>query len=168
MRKMLSIALCAIMMAVCSTAAQAEDNNGKKQRMSREQLAEIQAKRIAHEMALDDATNKKFIETFCANQKEVWALGPKPRKGEMKEQSEKEAEQNIKNQFEQSQKLLSIREKYYKIYSEFLTQKQIQRVYELEKKAMKRIAKKKYQKDGKRPSPNGNRQGRKGKKKDND
>ena len=33
-----------------------------------------------------------------------------------------------------SEKILDIRQKYYKKYSEFLTQRQIQRVYEIEKK----------------------------------
>jgi hypothetical protein len=42
---------------------------------------------------------------------------------------------------ERSQKILDLREKYYKKYSAFLTQKQIERVYELERKAMQRLSK---------------------------
>ena len=77
MKNIVKIALCAIMMAVCTTAVQAQDNNpSNKQRMER------------------------------------------------------------------SQKILDLREKYYKKYSAFLTQKQIERVYELEHKAMKKLSKK--------------------------
>ena len=36
-----------------------------KQRLTREQLAEVQAKHIAKEMAMDDATSQRFIDTFC-------------------------------------------------------------------------------------------------------
>ena len=39
-----------------------------------------------------------------------------------------------------SEKILDIRQKYYKKYSQFLTQQQIQRVYEIEKNMMKRFA----------------------------
>ena len=139
MKKKISFAICAIMMAVCSTAAQAQDNNGKKQRMSREQLAEAQAKHIAHDLVLDDATTQKFVKTFSDYQKEVWALGPKAKGKKKNEMTDAEVEKAIKDRFEHSEKLLKIREKYYKEYSKFLTQKQIQRVYDLEKKTMKRL-----------------------------
>ena len=39
-----------------------------------------------------------------------------------------------------SEKILDIRQKYYKKYSQFLTQQQIQRVYEIEKNMMRRFA----------------------------
>lgn len=51
------------------------------------------------------------------------------------------AEQAIKERFERSQQLLDLREKYYEEYSKILTQKQIQRVYELERQAMNRLEK---------------------------
>ena len=140
MKKMISIAISAMIMVVCSTAAQAQDNDGKKQRMSREQLAEAQARHIARDLALDDATTQKFIKTFSDCQQEVWALGPKAKDKKKKEEmTDAEVEKSIKDRFELSEKLLKIREKYYKEYSKFLTQKQIQRVYDLEKKTMKRL-----------------------------
>ena len=49
-----------------------------------------------------------------------------------------------------SEKILDIRQKYYKEYSKFMTQKQIQRVYEIEKNMMKRFAQRKG-KNGQRP-----------------
>ena len=57
-------------------------------------------------------------------------------------QTDAEAEQAIKQRMERSQKILDLREKYYKRYSQFLTPKQIERVYELERKTMQRLSKK--------------------------
>ena len=112
-----------------------------KQRQSREQLAVAQARHIAHEIALDDNTAQKFVDTYCQCQKEIWELGPRRQKGEV---SKPNPEQQIQQNFERSQKILDIRQKYYKKYSTFLTQAQIQRVYELEKSMRQRLMKKRY------------------------
>ena len=147
MKKVFSILLTAIMMMAFSTAVSAQENNGqqpsKKQRMSREQMAEMQAKHIARQLALDDATSQKFIETFSAYQKEVWTLRPQGKQhGKKKsEMTDAEVEKSIKDQFDHSQKILTLRQEYYKKYSKFLTPKQIQRVYELEKLSMNRLSK---------------------------
>ena len=145
MKKVFSILLTAIMMVVFSTAVSAQDNNGqpgKKQRRSREQMAEMQAKHIARQLALDDATSQKFTETFSAYQKEVWALRPQGKQQKKKsDMTDAEVEKAIKDQFDHSQKILSLRQEYYKRYSKFLTPKQIQRVYELEKQSMNRLSK---------------------------
>ena len=147
MKKVFSILLTAIMMMAFSTAVSAQENNGqqpsKKQRMSREQMAEMQAKHIARQLALDDATSQKFIETFSAYQKEVWTLRPQGKQhGKKKsEMTDAEVEKSIKDQFDHSQKILTLRQEYYKKYSKFLTPKQIQRVYELEKQSMNRLSK---------------------------
>lgn len=135
MKNLLKINLLAVLVLFLCTMATAQD---KQQRMSREQLAEKQAKHIAHELAFDETTAQKFLETYCAYQQEMWALGPKHK---AKAENEEEAEQAIKERFERSQQLLDLREKYYEEYSKFLTQKQIQRVYELERQAMNRLEK---------------------------
>lgn len=54
--------------------------------------------------------------------------------------TEAEAEQANKARMEQSQKILALREKYYVEYSKFLTQRQIERAYELEQQVMRRLA----------------------------
>ena len=156
---MLSFALCAIMMAVCSTAVQAQTEQSKKQRISREELAEKQARHIAHELALDDATTKKYVATYKAYQQEVWALGPRVKRHSAANATEAEAEQANKARMEQSQKILNLREKYYKEYSKFLTQKQIERAYELELQVMRRLARHHRQSTGgmKHRRPNRNR-----------
>ena len=141
MKKILGILMMVVAMMTVSTSVFAQAPN-QKQRLSREQLAEKQAQYIAHDLGLDDMTCSKFIDTYTQCQKEVWALGPRPhhKKGDMK--SDAQTEQEIKQRFEMSEKILDIRQKYYKKYSQFLTQQQIQRVYELERQMMKRFAQK--------------------------
>ena len=126
-----------MMIASCATVF--AQQNTQKQRMSREQLAEVQAKHIAGELAFSDAVTEKFVKTFCDCQKEIWALGPRPRPGKQG-MSEQENEERIKQRFAMSEKILNIRQKYYKEYSKFLTQAQIEKVYEQERKMMNRLA----------------------------
>lgn len=137
MRQLATMMVIAIAMLFTSINMSAQSNN--QQRMSREQLAEKQARHIAHELALDDATTQKYVTTYCAYQKEVWALGPRVKRHQANA-TEAEAEQANKARMEQSQKILALREKYYKEYSKFLTQKQIERAYELKQQMMRRLA----------------------------
>ena len=139
MKKLLSIMFMAVAMLTfsISTSAQAPT---KKQRISREQLAEKQAQHIAYDLALDEKTKSQFIDTYTQCQKEIWALGPRPRRN--RGGSEAQTELQIKQRFEMSEKILNIRQKYYKKYSQFLSQQQILRVYELERQMMKRFAQK--------------------------
>ena len=152
MKKILGILMMVVAMMTVSTSVFAQAPNQKapnqKQRLSREQLAEKQAQYIAHDLGLDDKTSSKFIDTYTQFQKEVWALGPRPhhKKGEMKSDAQTELE--IKQRFEMSEKILNIRQKYYKKYSQFLTQQQIQRVYEIERQMRKRFAQKGPRKGG--------------------
>ncbi len=120
----------------CGTVS-AQNN---RQRLTREQLAEVQAKHIAGDMDMDEATSKRFIDTFCQFQQEIWSLGPRP-KPLQDGMTDEETEQALKARFAHSQKILDLRQKYYGIYSEFLTQHQIRRVYELERQMMDQLAK---------------------------
>ena len=139
MKRILGILMMVIAMMTVTTSVCAQTPN-QKQRLSREQLAEKQAQYISRNLGLDEKTNAKFIETYTDYQKEVWALGPRPhhKKGEMK--TDAQTAQEIKQRFEMSEKILNIRQKYYKKYSQFLSQQQILRVYELERQMMKRFA----------------------------
>ena len=126
--------------AILMSMTLAAQPNGKK--ISREELAMKQAEHISTELAFDEATSKKFEETYCSFQRELWALGPSLGK----QQSENPGEEEMKQRFERSQKILDLRKKYYDIYSTFLSQKQISRVYEIERDMMRRLA----SQDGKR------------------
>ena len=133
MKRIVSILMMVAMMTI-TTSVLAQTPN-QKQRISREQLAEKQAQHIAHDLAFDEKTTVRFIETYTECQKEIWALGPRIRRNQ--KGSETQSEQDIKRRFEMSEKILDIRQKYYKKYSQFLTQQQIQRVYEIEKNMMR-------------------------------
>ena len=126
----------ALMVIATCTVAFAQPQ-GKKQRMSREQLAEVQARHIAKQLAFSDDVTAKFVSVFCQQQQEIWALAP--RLGRMATATD---EEQIQQRFDRSEKILAIRKKYYKEYSQFLTQAQIKRVYEIERQTMKRFAKK--------------------------
>ncbi len=88
----------------------------------------------------EDATSQRFIDTFCQFQRDIWALGPRPKQPD-DTMTDEDTEQALKNRFTHSQKILDLRRKYYAIYSEFLTQKQIRRMYELERQMMERLSK---------------------------
>ena len=118
----------------------------EQQRMTREQLAETQAQFIANEMAMDNKTSRQFVETFCQFQKEIWALGPRPKR-EKSHLSDKEAEQAMNERFAHSQKILDLRKKYYLKYSKFLTPTQIEKVYVLERRMMNRLFQRSQYKD---------------------
>ena len=145
MKNIIRTLVIAIMtIASCATAfAQQSDTPqrpNRQQRISREQLAEVQAKHIAQKLAFGDAVTDKFVKTYCDCQKEIWALGPRKRPNKQG-MSEQESEERIKQRFAMSEKILNIRQKYYKEYFKFLTQAQIEKVYEQERKMMNRMAK---------------------------
>lgn len=121
MRKLVYLLVC-LAMAVSATAQTPQ------QRMSREQLAETQAKYIARELAFDDNLSSQFVTIYCECQKEIWALGPRSGK-----------DCSMQERFDRSQKLLDIRQKYYRLYSRFLTDRQIENVYKLERRMMHRM-----------------------------
>ena len=129
----------AISLAMFMSMTLAAQPNGKK--LSREELAVKQAGYISNELAFDEETSKKFKEAYCNFQQELWALGlslGKPK-------SENPTEDEMKQRFERSQNILDLRKKYYGIYSTFLTQKQISRVYEIERDMMRRLTQPKPQ-----------------------
>ena len=136
MKQIVKSMMVALMMIATCTVAFAQPQ-GKKQRMSREQLAEVQAHHIAEQLAFSDDVTAKFVSVFCQQQQEIWALAP--RLGRMAAATD---EVQIQQRFDRREKILAIRKKYYKEYSQFLTQAQIKRVYEIERQTMKRFAKK--------------------------
>ena len=155
MKNMVKTWLAVLTFVACSLTMTAQSDNN--QRMSREQLAEAQAKHIASELGLDEGTTKKYVETFCDYQKEIWALGPRETGKKKTEMTDAETDQEIQARFERSEKILSIRQKYYKRYSQFLTPKQIDRAYKLEREAMKRLARHGHK--GQRGKKDGGRRG---------
>lgn len=141
MKKFVHLLLAAVFMAASFGTLHAQEQ--AKQRPTREQLSEAQAKHIAASIGLDEAASKKFVETYRRCQQEIWALGPENGKKRGKKDelmTDEEAKQAIRQRFDHSQKMLDIRKKYYDEYSKFLTQQQILRVYTLERKIMNKLS----------------------------
>lgn len=129
MKRLLTIALCVLATTIGGSTVLAQDNTNK-QRKSREELAEAQATHIAKQLALDNATTQKLIKTYCDYQKEVWAIARPSMHG---------TPGAVSARLEHSQKILNLRKKYYELYRQFLTEEQIERVYILERQAMRRL-----------------------------
>ena len=123
----MKIVLVAILSIASSTMAMAQKQDGDKKRLSREQLAEKMARNIAKKLAFTDAQTQKFVDAYSRQQKEIWALG------------ENKHPQNVQERLDRREKILSIRKKYYKEYATFLSQEQVNRVYELEQRQMKQM-----------------------------
>lgn len=140
MKNIIRLLLLFVSFATFSFTSMAQSGNGDKQRLTREQLADAQAKHIASELALDETTTNRFVSAYSKYQQEVWKLGPRP-KAKKAQNSDAQVEKALKERFEHSQKILDLRKKYYTIYSGFLSQQQIQRVYQLERQMMQRLAK---------------------------
>lgn len=133
--------LCVAFLVVASVNVQAQ--NREKQRLSREELAVKQAKHIAVDLGFDDALTKRFVDTYARCQKEIWNLRPqysKERKKPTVSVTEEEIRKELQDRFAHSRKILDIREKYYKEYSQFMTQKQIKQIYQHEKKMMNHLS----------------------------
>ena len=127
MKHLMKIVLVAILSIASSTMAMAQKQDGNKKRLSREQLAEKMARNIAKKLAFTDEQTQKFVDAYSRQQKEIWALG------------ENKHPQNVQERLDRSEKILSIRKKYYKEYATFLSQEQVNRVYELEQRQMKQM-----------------------------
>lgn len=67
---------------------------------------------------------------------EIWQLAPR---GEWFSTSDEQAKKAIEQRFERSQKILQLRQKYYNIFSTFLTPQQIQQAYRIERQAIIRL-----------------------------
>lgn len=132
--------LAALMITLMASAPRSYASRGEGERVNRKELADAQARHISNELAFDDGTAKKFMETYCRCQQEIWGLGPRIKASS---DTDEAAENEIESRFEHRQKLLDIRRKYYKEYRKFLTPKQIKRVYRIERQMMDRLSKRK-------------------------
>jgi len=116
-------------------SAQQMPQQNDRPRLTPEQMAGHKANKIASQLAFDDATTSKFVATYTEYQKEVDAIrksAPKPTQPDSL-CSDEETEQRIKAGFDNQQKMLDLSREYYEKYREFLSPKQKERVYSLER-----------------------------------
>lgn len=124
MKKYIQIILIALSVLACGITVSAQTASG--QRPPREELAVRQAEYIAKELALDEPTTRKYVDTYCQYQRELWNLGS--RRGLSTEQ-----------RLERSQHILDLRKKYYTIYRGFLSEQQLDKAYRIEKRLIDRM-----------------------------
>lgn len=131
-----------VLLAVALTvSSQAFAQRGRKEPGNREKLAKVQAHHIARKLAFDDATTQNFVSLYCQCQQDIWKLCPKAeKKPKGTPKSDKKTEADIDARFNRGMKILNIRREYYRKYSAFLTPKQIDRVYKMERKMMNSLA----------------------------
>ena len=71
------VAMLTAALAICSAAVAQEPAKPKKEKLTPEQVAQVQAREIAYTLGLDDKTCEKFIQTFCASVAPSVKLGNK-------------------------------------------------------------------------------------------
>ena len=130
--------LAALLLTLVAMQGVAQPSDQKRQQR-RQQLALTQARHIAIHVPLDEKKTARFVPVYCRKQQEIWNLAPQRRRQGHAENSNDEAEADIEARFNRSEKMLSIRKKYYKEYRRFLTPQEIERVYELERQLMQHM-----------------------------
>ena len=118
-----------------SSALYAQQSQRESSRPSRQGLSRVQAAYIAKQLGFDEATTRRFVELYAKQQQEIWALSPRD-KATKGVRTDAEAERAIKDYFERSEQLLSIRKKYYQEFRNFLTPQQIERIYKLDRRTI--------------------------------
>ena len=111
-----------------------------RKRMSIEQVAEMQANRMAESWGLDDKTSAKFKEVYKRYKTELDDLWRKnmPKKPDMKPGEGKrpapptdaDVDKMMRDRFKLGRKMLDIRERYYDEFRKFLTPKQVEKIYD--------------------------------------
>ncbi len=148
---MIIIAMCLFSPAITS----AKDRQQREERRTPEQIDEMQANHIATRLKLDDENKAKFVTVYCSLQKAMRDLDSKNIRT-TQSMSDEEVENAILSRFDRSQKILDIRRRGYDEYRAFLSPKQIEQVYQLEKQTKKRLAER-HSKKGERPKDKGRR-----------
>ena len=121
-----------------SSALYAQQSQRESSRPSRQGLSRVQAAYIAKQLGFDEATTRRFVELYAKQQQEIWALSPRD-KATKGAQTDAEAERAIKDYFERSEQLISIRKKYYQEFRNFLTPQQIERIYKLDRRTIEEL-----------------------------
>ena len=169
--KFFLMVLAAIVMGsqVTLFAQEKKETKSERRQFNKEQMLEIQCNQIIKGLALDDATATKFIPVYKQYMEEMQAtrhMGvcrnvanrtaadkqiPKP------VPTDAEVEQAIKARFAQSRKILDIREEYYNEFRKFLSPKQIQKMYNMEKHNGDKFRKEKKKRQGMKKQHDGRR-----------
>lgn len=160
MKHLIRLMLLAVAILAGSTVASAQQQRCPDE-AKRQQFVAKQAAHIAEKVGLDDTQRARFIDTYTAQQREMWTQCPPPqRRGHQHcNMTEGQTDSMMQARFEHNQKMLDLRRKYHAIYSEFMTAKQIDRFYELERQMMDRLRKRHEGRKDKAKAPQGEQRG---------
>lgn len=155
----------ALMLLAAIGTTQADDHK----RPSMQKMQINRSARLVTELGLDDATAAKFTAVYTqatnemreARDKYARVRPQRDENGQVKPLTDAQIKANIENQFALTQATLDIRRKYYAEYCKILTPRQIQKLYEMEKKSADYLSKmpkgnfphKRRPQDDKKPTP---------------
>lgn len=145
------VLMMSVLMGTQVMNAQKEQGNERKhgrERLTMEQIADMQATKIVEDLGLDDKTATKFTDVYKKYMKELYDVrkeffkdfkkpggmekgkdGAKVHK-RIQPPTDAEVDKMMRYRFKQSRKMIDIREKYYDEFRKFLSPKQVQKVYD--------------------------------------
>ncbi len=143
--------LVAVAAVMCWCGAAAQEPIGREAhrpaRPSGEAI-EKQCEAVAEALSLEGDTRERFLKTYMRYQQEMRQIareqfGPRPHHGGALQarntMSEEQIEAMLRKRFAASRAILDVREKYFDAFLQFMTPRQIQRMYALEKRGAERI-----------------------------
>ena len=135
MKKIITIA--AVMLAAALTLGAQERNrqsNGEQRHMpSPEEMIKFETQRMVKELALDDATAAKFTPVYTEFRNDLnAAMKTAPKLPQ--NPTDAQIEESILAKFEISRQVLDIREAYYPEFRKILTPRQLQKIYDTERR----------------------------------
>lgn len=152
MKRILSMAVAFLFVAGCTLMAQPKQG-GKPQRLTEEQLSQRLAARMACQLQLDEEKTTKFVPIYVdyrSELKTVWekysnhpaAKQGKPQGGEKPkyhQPTDEEMEKMNANRFARSRATIDVEETYYKRFLTVLTQRQYEKMKQLERMNLQRM-----------------------------
>jgi len=137
-----------------TTTAFAQQQNNQKQQKSKptaEQMQQMKIRHLINELALDDATAAKFTDVYKEYSSEMDNIRKSYAKKGKKDATLTDAEidAETKARFQQSRKILDVREKYYDKFRKFLSARQVKKIYNSEQRKASKVKFKNMQRKGK-------------------
>jgi len=127
-----------ICFGLLSILAAAQPRPFQPERMSDEEILQMQIRDIVSWLDLDKQTEGRYIKEYTAFRKEIDEIAKNARPPR-DFKSEAEIDKAIQQNFAVSEQILQIRKKYYARFKEFMRPSQIQMMYHIENEAGRRM-----------------------------
>ncbi len=139
-----------LILSVSTLVAQPQPAQGGRPNMNDKEFAEFQIEMMTRQLHLEESTVEPFAILYTEYMNKMNALQPKsprregqPRQGgqplERPQQTDEEIEAQILNSFDLAEKSNAIKREYYYKFKEVLTQQQILRMYNIERRLRERM-----------------------------